>query len=555
MKKNLFFIAFAIVFLQTSCSEVDCDHFTEGGSSISYSEIAGTWYEPGENEEVKFTESGRYYDKFSNHMRAAYIEGNYEISGNKLTYRYDWDGQSHQIDNTISDIVDGISFKITSATTGAVTLYKVTETINIDVNGEATLPTYNLKSPDERLLSIDGLKAKSNGMKGTLYLQNSNDTYVKVVIGTEINDLWYDYTSLIGATATKMKELFGTPSETEDNIAYYNNMRHDIIEYIAFIFVDGIINEVQLNMKEGVLRADVEAYLSAKYFMSQTDNVKIYYSHENYIESLFFGSFSDNGKAIVFAKRPPYIFDFSVLFKYSLPAISSTDMFKNEEILSSSEDSVRYTLNCMTDLDYVTFYFKGKGKLMNSFAVHHTSDYTKDEIDAVISESYTYFQNQEVNGNQGMIYMNDRGTRTVIYYPELQRIEYYDLTQEEEPVYSWPSYTSLLNGSKDKVIATLGEPYMDSDVYLVYVTGSNIFNGLYFHYNVNNIVDQYFFGIKEDVDMEGIKEHLNSEYTFLKHDDIKNETLWINANDISSATVGIQLYANEKKLYYFYIGS
>lgn len=555
MKKILsFLIASAIALSFSSCGEEDCDHFTDGGSDISYSEIAGTWYEPEFNEEVRFTESGWFYDKYANHMRCAYTEGRYEISGNHLTYRYNWGGQSHQVDNTISNVVNGISIKISSKTTGSLTCYRVTDTISMEPDGEVTLPTDGLESPDERLLTIDGLTAKANGMKGTLYLKNSDGTYVKVVIGNETDDLWYDYTSFIGSTVAEVKKKFGTPSESREGMLFYSDMNgtHDIIEYVTFVYADDVVTRVELNLKEGVVRPDIDAYLAAKYFKNEEGD--LYFSHKTYEHSSFYAVFSDNGKAVVFCKRPPYIFDFTLMFKRSANDINSTQLFQNEEIISSSSDSIRYTLNQMADLNFVTFYFRGKGNLMNSYAVEYSSKYTEKEIHEVLSDTYKYMQKQTFNGQEAEVYTSNDFTITVLHYPALNRIEYYDLTQEEETKYLWLSYTNLLNDTRDKVISVLGEPFYEQDPFVVYRADVDYFDHLFFRLNSGK-VDAYYFTIKEGIDINKIKEYLNSKYHFLREDKDKKQTMWINTEDRSSATVGIQLYEEEGQLWYFYIGA
>lgn len=554
MKKILsFLIASAIAVSFSSCGEEDCDHFTEGSSNISYSEIAGTWYEPENNEEVRFTESGWYYDKYANHMRSAYIEGRYEISGNELTYRYEWAGKSHQVNNTISNVVEGISFKITSSTTGSLTCYRVTDTINMEPDGEATLPNYGLENPDERLLAIDGLKAKANGMKGTLYLRNGNGTFVKVVIGGETEDLWYDYTSLIGSTIAEVKKKFGTPSKTAENMVFYSDMSatHDIIEYVTFVYEDDVINRVELNLKEGVIRSDIDRYLTAKYYKNDVGD--IFFSHKTYESSSFCATYSDNGKAVVFFKRPPFIFDFTSIFKRSANEINSTQLFQNEEIISSSSDSIRYSLKQMADLNYITFYFRGKGKLMNSYAVQYTSQYTENEIHEVLCDTYNYMQKQTVNGQEVSIYTTNNFTITVFHYPTLRRIEYYDITQEEETNDLWQSYTHLLNGTRDNLISELGELFYEQDPYVIYRSGSELFDHVYFRLKSGK-VDAYFFTIKEGADVNTIKEYLNTKYHFLREDKDKKQTMWIDTEDRASATVGIQLYEEEGQLWYFYIG-
>ena len=168
MKKYLVLIAAAITLGFTSCGEEDCNHFGEGKSTVSYEDIAGSWYDPVYNEEVKYTENGTFHDQYSNKYQATVTEGRYELRANKLTYTYSFMGQTQFTDFTISNFITDLTFSLNSKKTAKTILYKITEVINLDLGGTATLPSYGLESPDDRIVSVDGLEVKSMGKKGTV---------------------------------------------------------------------------------------------------------------------------------------------------------------------------------------------------------------------------------------------------------------------------------------------------------------------------------------------------------------------------------------------------
>ena len=64
MKKFLSLIALAISFGMTSCSD---DDPTNGQDAASYS-VIGSWYEESENEEMRFSENGTFYDSYSSYL-------------------------------------------------------------------------------------------------------------------------------------------------------------------------------------------------------------------------------------------------------------------------------------------------------------------------------------------------------------------------------------------------------------------------------------------------------------------------------------------------------
>ena len=51
-----------------------------------------------------------------------------------------------------------------------------------------------------------------------------------------------------------------------------------------------------------------------------------------------------------------------------------------------------------------------------------------------------------------------------------------------------------------------------------------------------------------------MKEELNGEFHFLNTNPDKAQTTWINTENREDATIGVQLYENEKRLYFFYLG-
>ena len=130
MRKYLFLILAAILFGLTSCGEDSCDHTNGSGTSaVTYENLAGSWYDPNYNEEVTYTTSGTLHDKYANADAARTTEGRYEISGNKLTYRYKFMGQTQVADFTMSKFKENVSITLKSKTIGNTVLYRITNSI------------------------------------------------------------------------------------------------------------------------------------------------------------------------------------------------------------------------------------------------------------------------------------------------------------------------------------------------------------------------------------------------------------------------------------------
>ena len=197
MKKILFLMLAA--FALASCND-DCDHnYSGSGGNPPTADIIGSWYEEEENEEMRFSSSGTWYDKYCNTKRSSEAEGRYELSsdGRKLTYNYTFMGQTQFADWTVSNR-DEMSFTITSDKVGAHVLEKIVETYNMTVgktqqitfaNDHPNYAVQSYKSNNERIASVSesGL-ITTNGEKGTAYIKiatNNGNAWVKVVVGDE----------------------------------------------------------------------------------------------------------------------------------------------------------------------------------------------------------------------------------------------------------------------------------------------------------------------------------------------------------------------------------
>lgn len=429
MRKYLFLVAAATVLGFSSCSEEDCNHAGEGNSTIGYSEIAGSWYDPIENEEVKYTENGTFHDKYANNYRASHTEGRYEINANKLTYTYKLMGQNQFSDFTLTDYKPDYSITLYSDKIGKTVLYRISNVVNLDLGAEAELPCSGLESTDSRIVSIDGTTAKSNGMKGTVYLKNAQGTYVKVIVGNDIDDLWMDYSKAIGLTVAEMKDLLGTPDELTENDAFYTgvNTTHDMIKYVGFSIENGVVAGLGIFFKAGISEEGIINYLKDKYFYNT--EIGLFTSHKSLTASIFVAQYKKDTNTLIFQKRPVNIPDYTVLFAKSRADIDL--IFTGQRPLAEAKDSVRYAIpeNSDWDLDYASFYFRGKGRLMNSFAVHYKEGVSPEDVTKYLKSKYEFLQEIEIMGRKAEMYQNSSSTYTIFHYRDDNRIEYYDLTQ------------------------------------------------------------------------------------------------------------------------------
>lgn len=553
MRKYLFLVAAATVLGFSSCSEEDCNHAGEGNSTIGYSEIAGSWYDPIENEEVKYTENGTFHDKYANNYRASHTEGRYEINANKLTYTYKLMGQNQFSDFTLTDYKPDYSISLYSEKLGKTVLYRISNVVNLDLGAEAELPCSGLESTDSRIVSIDGTTAKSNGMKGTVYLKNAQGTYVKVMVGNDIDDLWMDYTKAIGLTVAGMKDLLGTPDELTEKDAFYTgiNTTHDMIKYVGFSIENGVVTGLGLFFKDGISEEEITTYLKDKYFYNT--EMGMFTSHKSLTASIFVAQYKEDTNTLIFQKRPVNIPDFTVLFAKSRADID--DIFAGQQPLAEANDSVRYAIPEDSDweLDYASFYFRGKGRLMNSFAVHCKEGVSPEDVMKYLNSRYEFIQEIDLNGRKADLYQNSSYTYSIFHYRDDNRIEYYDLNQQEITSSLFQQYLPALGMTKTDFETKYPGGYAYKNV-IFFEMDNQYAKQLYFVVSDNSIISKYFFVLNDDVDMKALKEELSSEFHFLNTNPDKAQTTWINTENRADATIGVQLYENDKQLYFFYLG-
>ena len=562
MKKNLFLIASAIILCFTSCSEVECDHFTEGESNISLSELVGVWYDPEMNEEIKYMENGLFYDRYANKHNAKYTEGRFSLQhGNKLSYTYSYMGQNQYNDFTISEVVPNVRFKITSKQTGSVVLHKVTDVINVELGGSVQLPDGSFSSPDERILSIDGSNAKSNGMNGVVYLKSSNDTYIKVIAGSETDDMWMDYSYFIGKTISDVKNAFGSPSGSIDNEIYYKDMELTHSSVISTQFVIGennVVTSLGIFLKDAVSEFDVEQFLGEKYFFNNT--VKLYTSHKELSNSIFVIEYDKDKKLLFFTKRPVGLMDFTNIFGVSKSYIKSMPYFNDKDLIFEKSESIKYSIVMDTDFDIedVTFYFLGKGHLMSSYGIHYRSGIDYIDVQKFLNLNYIPNGEKQIQGFKCYQYVDSRFSKAVFLYPELRLIEYYDLTQSLISDTPWPDLSQYFNMTAAQLKENLGQPYLESEKQLIYYLNDNYLSIVVFSLDSETgFVNAVVSTIKGDADIDEMHESLKQKYYVYEKGTIEAESYYafLDEETLDTSSLGITLDKVERTIGYFRLNS
>lgn len=320
MRKFLSFIAAVITLGLVSCSSDDSD-----GTSSSSLDIVGSWYEEAENEEMRLNENGTFYDKYCNVLRSGETEGRWEYdkANRKLTETFFFMGQTQYNDFTVRNLTEN-GFTISSENIGNHKFEKIVETYNLTVGATATIKytnpairnnnieygqssTYSpYKSNNERIASVtaDG-KITAEGEKGTTYIKiptGNGNVWVKVVVGDECLDLWYDYPSLMGTDIASVRNILGIPSVNGDDgysFGYVLSL-NDYADEID-IFLDehtGLVDQMALVIKKDIPESLLLNYLKSHYYPS-ADLGSEFYTTSSTIEKSISVVYYDKAKKVV----------------------------------------------------------------------------------------------------------------------------------------------------------------------------------------------------------------------------------------------------------------
>ena len=444
MKKIFSLIVISLSFA-VACTEV-CDHDIIDDEIVDfeisiYDYFAGTWYEESENEEIRFTKSGTFYDKYCNINRSGETEGRYEVNieNKRLTYTYEFMGQMQFADWKISDMTD-ISFTISTDMVGAHKLEKVVETFTLNVGESCSLnyfdetPGYNLISMEtnSRIVSIDEdtQEITASGEKGTAYIKLNTDNgtaWAKVIVGDDCLDLWYDYVSFIGKDYKYMTSVLGAPSiNGEDGYSFgYSMLMHDLITEVDFFMntSTGLIEEIGLALINASPAAQIQSYMNAHYYStSEFGTADTYTTSPSLSESIAIVKYNKSQNVI-------WISDASF---YAFPDYAE-ELGKTQDEIVAKYGELYYGILPMYEVtnNYgYSVYFQISETTGTVTAIQFSlmPDHNVDSVHNVLSSTYNHYKTDETNTK--FAYRNageEDSTIMVIYDAEQATVTWFDL--------------------------------------------------------------------------------------------------------------------------------
>ncbi len=442
MKKIYLLILSALAL--TACND-DCDHQGDGPKTDWYEYFAnGPWYEESENEEIRYTESGTFYDIYCKPTIANETDGRFEIDATnmRMTTTYSFMGQTQFGDWKIKE-TDDFHFTISSDKVGSHTYEKIVEKYTMNVGGTQTIqfknnnPTYTIKgysSKNEYIASVssDGI-ITAKGEKGSTYIKvltDKGNVWVKVVVGEEKFDLWYDYSLLIGKSYSEMVSFMGgNPSLSTSEGYEYTMSLHSTVS-IVDIFLDdnGKVVEVALLLKDGSQEA-VRAYVTSKYyeFGDELNNYYLYQTGPTLDESKAVVEYAKDGLSIRFGnpeiwKRPAYVDlwpDFTDDFGKTLSELTALygEPFYDTAWLFASNEYAQY----------IYFNMDKNTAKCTAYVIALNDGVSSDDVIEYLSAKYYFYKSQD---NQYAFYdtpNREDAALLIVYDDERAIVYYYDL--------------------------------------------------------------------------------------------------------------------------------
>lgn len=593
MFKKISLAVMALIFGMSSCSEESCDHVTGGSDELSTA-IVGNWYEEAENEEIRFSESGKLYDRYANYSHCGETEGTweYDSKNNKLTYTFPFMGEMKFIDWTVKDLKEN-SFTLSSSKNGMHKVEKIVEEYTLNVGETVEIKcggfgTWIYGSKNERIASVNPRTGviKAEGEKGITYIKVSNlattnlgkvsetSVWVKVTVGDNCADLWHDYVGLIGldyASVTEALSSLGTPVAGTDGYSYaYGHTVHDVADSTNVFLCpeDNLTNEIQLVLKESVPESAVLSYMNSHYYKMTGNDSYVYFSSSSDPEtSKAIVVYNKKQRRIVFCETQHFYEkahvkelweDFVPLFGANQAAVKKAMGEYGYKLLMSDasyskDGSDYYTISGNKYITMVVFVFN-PDKQVSEFWLY--MDTTSDANDVYKYLLAKYKEEKTESSKTSLVFYNDDKTMKVVFDLKNGTLTYTKLSmkQHETPKKEMlGTYYEALGMTHDQIVSKYGAPYQEDGTSMYYVVGSENVSLVSFMLDSNTgRCKNTILLLTEQTTLSTVVDYFNSKYYKFDKGMVADgsQYAWVNKSTFAESTMGITYFPKDKMVIY-----
>ena len=515
-----------------------------------------------------------------------------------MTEYYQFLGQNQVTDWTVSNVKDN-SFMIRSSEVASHTYEKIVETYALTVgqtqqiayqspllltmrmsiieseeDGQSESESYyTSKNKGIASVSNSGL-ITANGEKGTTYIKittNDGNVWVKVIVGDDYADLWYDYSELLNYNYAQMRNLMGEPDQisTENNCYSYITSIHDVISYINVFInpITSIVEQVDMFLKEGVPSIQIISYMDARYYtLGETDGVKFYYTSPEYEDSRAIFAYAKNDNYIMIVPAEGFLDmwkDYKYLFGQKSEDIKQ-DMSNNgftylmTDYSYAQDGSDYYNIPNNNAVTMVGFVFNQNKEMCEYWVYLNKEDGDANAIYSFLNEKYIYDENETGNPNYGpFVYYNAdhsiRVTFSLEGYVKYECLEMVPPTPTPPIPGLWPDYSTALGKTHDGIVAEYGTPFMDDDSGIWYILVNDNVDYLNFRPDATTGVMKYVSLILNDaLETSTVVDYLGSLYTVFENGTASDgsQYAWTNGPSLSESTFGVVYFPEDKHVLY-----
>ena len=583
----------ALIFGMSSCSEESCDHEPGGSGELSTS-LVGSWYEEAMNEEMRFSESGKLYDRYANYSRCGETEGSWEFNSktNKLTYSYPFMGDMNYIDWTVKDLTEN-SFTLSSSKDGMHKVERIVEEYTLNVGETVEIKcgefgSWIYGSKNERIASVNPRTGviKAEGEKGITYIKVTNfatthdqssskkSVWVKVTVGDNCADLWYDYVGLIGldyAGVTKALSSLGTPAAGTDGYSFaYGHTKHDVADFTNVFLCpeDNLTNEIQLVLKKSVPESAVLSYMNSHYYKMKGDDSYVYFSSSSDPEtSKAIVVYNKQQRNIVFCETQHFFQkahvkelweDFVPLFGTNQAAVKKAMgeygyKFLKSDASYSKDGSDYYTISGNKYITMVGFVFN-PDKQVSEFWLYMDTTSDANEVYKYLLAKYK--EEKTESSKTSLVFYNDDKTMKVVFDLKNGTLTYTKLSmkQHETPKKEMlGTYYEALGMSHDQIVSKYGAPYQEDGTSMYYVVGSENVSIVSYTLDSNTgKCKNTILLLTEQTTLSTVVDYFNSKYYKFDKGTAADgsQYAWVNKANLAEVTMGIMYYPKDRMVIY-----